>query len=289
MKASQPTGGCGQKPNNSFEGGCGKLGTMKSIQQDFRSELDSSLSVLEQGVGRLEQDAEGVRLALDQATASQYSNAQIDDYLQRQPPYFTWRPPLRMTVRAWASHGVDELKGTAGFGFWTQPVMPGKRLPILPRAVWFFFSSPPSNMAFVQGVSGFGWKAATLDAGRLPFLALLPTAPLGFLLMRHPLLHRLLWPVGQWAVGASEAILNVDLRQPHSYRLDWRQGSAEFYVDGQMVHAAPFAPRGPLGFVTWLDNRWAVVTPQGNLGMGLVAAPERQWLTLESLSIEPLR
>jgi hypothetical protein len=261
---------------------------MQSIQQDFRTELGSSLTMLEQGVGRVERSAEGVRLVLEQATASQYSNAQIDDYLRRKPPHFVWRPPLRMSIRAWASHGVDDLKGTAGFGFWTQPVMPGKRLPILPRSVWFFFSSPPSNMALAKGVPGFGWKAATLDAGRLPFLALLPTAPLGFLLMRIPLLHRLLWPVGQWAGGISEALLGVDLRQPHTYRLDWLQALCEFYVDDQIVHRAPFAPKGPLGFVAWLDNRWAVVTPRGNLGMGLVAPPERQWLALESLSIEPL-
>jgi len=30
------------------------------------------------------------------------------------------------------------------------------------------------------------------------------------------------------------------------------------------------------------------VTAQGQLGMGLVAVPERQWLTLDSLVIEPL-
>jgi hypothetical protein len=261
---------------------------MNAIRQDFRTDLDSRLTALEQGVGRVEHSAQGIRLRLDRATDSQYSNAQIDDYLRRKEPFFTWRPPLRMTVRAWASHNAGELKGTAGFGFWTQPVMPGKWLPILPRAVWFFFSSPPSNMAFARGVPGYGWKAATLDAGRLPFLLLLPTAPLGFLLMRVAALYRALWPIGQWAVGASEAILSADLRQPHTYRVDWLPGAAAFYVDDQLVHRAPFAPRGPLGFVAWLDNRWAVVTPQGNLGMGLLPVPESQWLSLETLSIEPL-
>ena len=258
------------------------------MQQNFRTELDPRLAVLEQGVGRVRRTADGVRLALECATDLQYSNAQLDDYLRRKEPFFTWRPPLRMTVRAWASHGVDQMQGTAGFGFWTQPVMPGKRLPILPRAVWFFFSSPPSNMAFARGIPGSGWKSATFDAGRLPFLLLAPTAPLGFLLMRIPALYRALWPVGQWAVGASESLLQVDWREPHTYRLDWLPGAAKFFVDDQLLHHAPYAPRGPLGFVTWLDNRWAVVTPQGNLGMGLLPVPDRQWLTLEALTIDPI-
>ena len=272
----------------SFPGECGTLLSMNPLQQKFQNELDSRLTVLEQGVGRVRRMADGVRLSLEQATNTQYSNAQLDDYLQRREPFFVWRPPLRMTVRAWASHSADQLRGTAGFGFWTQPVMPGKRFPILPRAVWFFFGSAPSNMAFARGIPGFGWKCATFDAGRLPFLLLAPAAPLGFLLMRIPALYRALWPLGQWAIGVSEAILSVDLREPHTYRLDWLAGAAQFYVDERLVHEAPFSARGPLGFVTWMDNRWAVVTPQGNLGMGLLPVPDSQWLHLESLSIAPI-
>ncbi len=143
-------------------------------------------------------------------------------------------------------------------------------------------------MAFARGVPGYGWKAATFDAGRLPFLLLAPTAPLGFLLMRIPTLYRLLWPVGQWAIGVSEKSLDVNLTEPHTYRLDWLSGSASFYVDDQLVHRAPFAPRGPLGFVTWLDNRYAIITPHGKLSMGLVPMPDRQWLALDSLVIEPI-
>ena len=50
----------------------------------------------------------------------------------------------------------------------------------------------------------------------------------------------------------------------------------------------PHSPRGPLGFVTWLDNQFAVVTPQGNIQIGLISVPQRQWLALDSLSIEPI-
>ncbi len=259
---------------------------MNPIHEDFRGELTPPLARLEEGAGQVERTPDVVRLVLDHASADRYSNAQIDDYLRGQG--FTRRPPLRMIVRAWASHGVDALKGTAGFGFWTQPVIPGRAFPILPRAVWFFFSSKESNMAFARGVPGYGWKVATFDAGRLPFLLLAPTAPLGFLLMRIPTLYRLLWPVGQWAIGVSEKSLDVNLTESHTYRLDWLSGSASFYVDDQLVHRAPFAPRGPLGFVTWLDNRYAIITPQGTLSMGLVPMPDRQWLALDSLVIEPI-
>ena len=104
---------------------------MNPLHENFRGELAAPLKAWEEGGGRIEHvPGGGVRLALDHATRDRYSNAQNDDYLHGQG--FTRRPPLRMTVRAWASHGVDELKGTAGFGFWTQPVMPDRAFPILP-------------------------------------------------------------------------------------------------------------------------------------------------------------
>jgi hypothetical protein len=243
--------------------------------------------MLTQGVGRIERDG-GVRLVLENTSDTEYSNAQIDDYLQREAPYFMWRPPLRLTVRAWASHEAHQLKGTAGFGFWTQPIIPGRRLPILPASVWFFFASPPTNMPFAYGVPGYGWKAATLDATRLPFLLLLPTAPIGFLLMRIPALYRLLWPIAQRIIGVSEAPVLVNLTKPHTYRIDWLSGSIRFFVDDILIHQVPFAPRGPLGFVAWLDNRYAILTPEGQAGRGLLAIRERQWLTLEVLKIEPM-
>jgi hypothetical protein len=257
------------------------------IREDFRGALKPPLALLELGAGHVEY-RDGIRLVVEDATSTRYGDAQIYDYAGRKRRDFVCRPPLRMTVRACASHNAERLKGTAGFGFWNQPVMPGQRWPRLPRAVWFFFASPPSNMAFAKDVPGYGWKAATIDASRLPFLLLAPTAPLGFLLMRLPALYNRLWPVGQWAIGASETVLSADLTQPHIYRLDWLPSSAHFYVDDHLVHRAPFSPRGPLGFVAWLDNQYAVVTAQGHLGMGLVAVPERQWLALDSLVIESL-
>ena len=240
------------------------------------------------GTGAIVHDAHSVRFELPSATAQQYSDAQITDYAPRTRD-LRWRPPLRMTVRAWASHAARDLRGTAGFGFWNEPFVPGcSRLPRLPRAVWFFFGSPPNNMALAYGVPGYGGKAATLDATRLPFLLLAPLAPLGFAVMRIPAVYRALWPVGQWAIGASEALLPVDLDSPHTYRLDWLADAVVFAVDGEVVHRASSAPRGPLGFIAWMDNQYAVVTPQGRFAFGLVSAHEGQWLLLDRVTIESL-
>lgn len=242
-----------------------------------------SLRPLEVGVGEVAERDDLVYLRLRDATRAAYSNAQLDDYAGLPRSAFAWRPPLRLTVRARASHPADQLKGTAGFGFWNSPLSPGlRRLPRLPRAVWFFFSSPPSDMALAAGVPGPGWKAATFNAMQPAFFALAPLAPLGVLLMRVPALYRRLWPVGQRALGVSEALLPVALDEWHTYTLEWWPRRAAFFVDGALVHRAPHAPAGPLGFVTWLDNQYAIVTPQGRFGGGALDAPGAQWLALES-------
>src|SRR5690349_2165056 len=126
---------------------------MKPIREHFRGPLQPPLQPLEIGTGRVEQD-NGIKFVIgpDQSTHGHYSDAQLFDYKGQQRRDYPNRPPLRMTVRAWASHPADQLIGTAGFGFWNQPVMPGDLNFRLPRAVWFFFGSRPSNMALAKGV-----------------------------------------------------------------------------------------------------------------------------------------
>lgn len=215
-----------------------------------------------------------------------YHDAQIMDYGGLKRHQYAWRPPLRLTVRAWASHAADQLRGTAGFGFWNQPLMPTQPWPRIPRAIWFFLGAPPNDMALAKGVPGYGWKAATFDAMTARFLMLAPLAPLGFALMNVPQLYRRLWPIGQRAIGVSEALLPTDIREPHTYELLWLPHSAQFFVDGERVHEAPCSPKGPLGFVAWIDNQYAIVTPQGRLGYGYLPVATEQWLALDSISIE---
>jgi hypothetical protein len=241
------------------------------------------------GTGTLRLGDHVLRCAINPASDKRYSDSQITDYYGLPRKSFPWNPPLRLTVRAWASHSTNDLKGTAGFGLWNEPFVPaGFQIPRLPRAVWFFFGSAPHNMALAKGVPGHGWKAATLDLSRRLGLTMMPLAPLGFLLMRIPQLYRTLWPIGQRAIGVSERILPVDLVEPHTYELEWRKASVTFCLDGEQILVTPTAPRGPLGFIAWIDNQYAVVTPQGRFRWGLLPTTDQQWLALDQIEIQPL-
>ena len=218
--------------------------------------------------------------------STRYTDAQIDDYQGLARRHFLWRPPLQMRVRARFSHPAGALQGTAGFGFWNDPfLMTGLRWPALPRVIWFFYSSAPSNMKLDLQTPGHGWKAATLDATRWPFLALLPTAPIAVPLMNVGPIYRACWPLGQKTIQVSEAMLPVDMTEWHTYLIDWQTNSAQFMVDGQTILDCQTSPRGPLGFVMWLDNQYMVITPWGNFNYGLLDAPGQQWMELDRLEI----
>jgi hypothetical protein len=226
----------------------------------------------------------GLRLWLPGAHARSYADAQIDDYAGLARARFPWRPPLRLTVRARAS---GPLLGTAGFGFWNNPLAPLGGLPALPAAVWFFHASPPSDMPLALGVPGHGWKVACIDAARPAALAWAPLALPVALANRIPALERRVWPHIQRSLRISEAPI-PPLGQPwRTHTLEWRRGGARFLIDGACVHETDLAPAGPLGFVAWLDNQWAVVSPRGRFGWGLLDTPE-QWLDLDLVEIEPL-
>jgi hypothetical protein len=252
------------------------------IYENFQQPLACPWRVTEIGSGSVSQNPGLLHMIVSQAQT--YSDAQISDYESHQ---FRWKPPLRMMVRARTSS--DNLIGTAGFGFWNQPFMPGQSRLRLPQAIWFFFSSPPSNMQLAKNVPGPGWKAAAIDASRWSFLALAPITPVGVLLMRVPALYDTLWPIGQRAIGVSERLLDARLlTETHIYKLEWRKNGATFTIDSAVVHETTSAPRGPLGFVAWIDNQYAVATPQGQFGFGIVPIEREQSLMLEAITIETL-
>ena len=261
-------------------------------QLDFQHPLPEHWHKTQIGAGEVIQSGSGLCLTIPQTQANtpQYHDAQLTDYARRHD--FVWRPPLHMEVvaRYTVSNITAQplpLVGTAGFGFWNHPYgFKGERLPRLPKAVWFFFSAPPSNMQLARAVAGPGWKAATIDTTRWQFLALAPTAPVSMLLMRFPALYRRLWPIGQQAIGVSEYLLDSNLlMERHSYSLDWQSDRVRFGIDGATIHEAQVAIKGPMGFIAWIDNQFAVVTPQGQLGFGLVDVPQTQSLILEHVEI----
>ena len=243
-----------------------------------------SWQVTELGSGKVGRADGAINLSLDAASSGTYHDAQISDYAARAD--FNNVPPLRLSLSARA-HG--QLTGTAGFGFWNHAFMPGQRSLRLPQAVWFFYAGPSSEIALAKGVPGWGWKAATFDALNWRFLALLPAAPLGFLLMRSARLYQRFWTVGQRAIGVNETLLDATLlRDWHSYSIEWLADGAVFFVDGALVLRAAHAPRGKLGFIAWVDNQYALVTPQGRFGWGLLDIPAAQALELRDIEISPL-
>ena len=232
--------------------------------------------VTEAGTGRVTFEDAGVRMAVHPNDGTRYSNAQVTDY------------GFKTGARASGPGGA--LHGTAGFGFWNHPFSPDvQRFPRLPQAVWFFFASPPSNMALARSVPGHGWKAAQIDATGRRLLALAPLAPLAALAYRSRRFYERWFPPLQRAMRIGERLLDPGLLADwRIYSIEWRPDGARFTVDGDTVLETASAPRGPAGFIAWMDTRWAVVTPQGRLGFGLTPVAETQALLMEPVEIETL-
>src|SRR5215470_12657492 len=136
------------------------------IQDNFDGPLDERWKLTRLGGGEVATADSILRLSFEAASEDAYTDAQIDDYAAPRRAQFSWRPPLRLEVRARASNpaahpqgtgGRFALVGTAGFGFWNLPFSPTGTVFRLPEAVWFFYASPPSQMLLVPGSPGWGW------------------------------------------------------------------------------------------------------------------------------------
>jgi hypothetical protein len=255
---------------------------------DLSSSLWSSCAPFAVGTGQVERTPGGARLILPRASRAGYSDAQFDDYADLSRRRFPHRPPLRLSLRARFSHNAGALKGTAGFGFWNAPQVDRMRVPSLfPQAIWFFFDSPPSNIALAFGVPGYGWKAACIDAGRRSAWPWAPIAVPVMLACRSPKLYRAIWPRAQRALAINERLIawqEGHMTGWHTYGLEWRRDGARWQVDGRSVLETDRSPRGPLGFVAWIDNRYARVTPQGSIWFGLLDTPA-QWMEIGEVEL----
>ena len=255
---------------------------MISIEDTFHPRPLERWRATQVGGGRLVLLDDRLRLIVAGARRNGYSDAQIDDYAGLARRRFPWRPPLKLTVRARAS---GRLVGTAGFGFWNNPFSPLGGAPALPSAIWFFFASPPSDLPLALGVPGHGWKAACIDATRPAALAWAPLALPVLLANRAPALYRRIWPCVQRGLRIAEAPVAALDRQWREYTIEWRVDSARMLLDGAPVLEADRPPRGPLGFVAWVDNQWMIATPRGRFGWGLLDA-QAQWLDLALIRVE---
>lgn len=227
-------------------------------------------------------------------TSQGYTDAQLDDYglpgITRRADY-PWRVlQTGVSLRAIArfSHGEGDLLGTAGFGFWNAPFGdPTVRGVARPSACWFFYGSAPNDLPLAAEGPGRGWFAATLDAARPSAIPLIPLAPFVLLANRVGRVRRRLWPWVQQRLGISFAPIAVDMTEWHDYHLEWRQEGCTFAVDGRTLLHTPHAPRGPLGFVCWIDNQYMVATGDGRFRWGVLPTGQPQWLELQTLEIVP--
>lgn len=219
-----------------------------------------------------------------------YADAQMDGYGVPASPIFPrsrlpFRAGLRLALNARFSHPAGQLQGTAGFGFWNAPFAdPSIKWPALPQAVWFFYASPPADLPLAVSGPGRGWFVGTIDAGTRTAVSLIPFAPIFLLLNRVPSLHHL-WPMVRRKLGISFHRLPVSMTAWHSYRLDWLPQSCSFYVDGEPVYQTSLSPRGPLGFVCWLDNQYLALNLNGRFRWGTLPIPETQWMDVTDLEI----
>lgn len=224
-----------------------------------------------------------LRFVVDGAEQGQLSDAELDDHRTVPRHRLPWQPPLRMTVRARFSHPSGNLMGTAGFGFWNDPFDWVGNVQVPPNALWFFYASPQSDMAFDPRSRGNGWKAATLNGGR----ADKATMALGNFIFQLPGMSGLVFRIAQTRIHAHEHVLDgVDLTVWHEYRIDWQPAIARFFVDAVEVLSAANPPVEPLGFVAWLDNNVAVMGPGREFAFARMAIPQRQWLELSRVSLE---
>lgn len=244
------------------------------------------LNIVEIGGGRVAYEPEKgrARLTLPAVTSRVYSDAQLDDYRRLPRWRLPDRPPARVSLRARASHARPA--GTLGFGFWNDPFTLSGGVLAAPNTAWFFYASPPSDIALADGVSGCGWKAATLNAGRYPSLLIAPAALAAVALTRLPGLGGPVMSAARRFAQAREAALDdIALTDWHTYELEWLERQAILRVDGEERLRSPTSPRGPLGFVLWMDNQYAVASRGGRFGFGLCEVGEEQWLEVDALSL----
>lgn len=227
------------------------------------------------GAGRIERDGVVTRLILDPADGRTYSDSQLDDFHGRARRDYLWRPPVTLSLRARFSHPADQLRGTAGFGWWNAPFARDRATIAItgPQVLWFFCASPPNSLSTTGSFNGQGWFAQMLNVSSLPRLAVWGSS----LLLRLPGIHPFAQRTANHASRGAEQLLNgLDITQWHHYRIEWLPHVAYFYVNDIRVLTAPHPPRGPLALVLWVDNQWADLRGRG----GLLAVEETQWMEI---------
>lgn len=102
---------------------------------------------------------------------------------------------------------------------------------------------------------------------------------------RMPLARKVFLWLAYRTLSMGDRLLEVDMRGWHAYSLHWQREAALFQVDGREVYGVANPPRLPLGFVAWMDNNCASMTPAGGLETGQLSVPHRQCLEIDYIKI----
>jgi len=228
----------------------------------------------------------GFHLEIPKGEERKYRLAQIDDYYKLSRKDFFSQPPKTLRLRARVSE--NSLPGTWGFGLWNDPFglsfgFGGNpfRLPTFPNAIWFFHASHENYLSF-SDKPGNGFLAQVFCSPAKPpilySLSAIPLLPL--LITRKTSIH--LRNLIHNIVGEDSVSLEMDCKQWHEFRFDWKQESTTFWVDTKCVLETSISPRPPLGLVIWIDNQFAAWHPDGAVKFG-VLKNESAWLEIADL------
>lgn len=258
---------------------------MQRLPFNLESRLTPGAQVIEiePGTWRLQVPAGGGKI---------YRLAELDDYADQARAEFTWRAPLKLSLQVRVSSA--EIPGTWGFGFWNDPFSMAirggggrLRLPALPNAAWIFHASPPNYLSLEDDLPAQGWYASTYCANQpsawefglgvfgLPFLFVPPVA-------------RLLRRLGRHFVQQDGASIHADPTKWHQFEIDWQSEQVVFRMESEPILATQIVPRGPLGFVIWIDNQYAAFPPGGRVSYGTLAYPKPALLEVKELRITPM-
>jgi hypothetical protein len=242
------------------------------------------------GGGNISSPREDVfRLSLP-SNSPGYCDSQLDDYHHLPRNAFKWSPPAKLQILARASHNAPS--GTLGFGFWNDPFTLSigqggavRRIPATPQTLWFFYGSPENDLPLVSGIPGNGWKGASLRSPKIPPLLLAPLAAAAIGLSSIPLLKSWIIQSALDRVHADEVILNFSLTDWHLYSIEWTLEAAIFHVDDVLIFETSVIPSGPLGFVLWIDNQFAVASPAKGIRFGTNRTHDNEWMEVKILQL----
>jgi hypothetical protein len=239
--------------------------------------------------GSVQNSADDWQLKIPSTAGGKYTLSQLDDYAMLPRSRMRWSPPTSLSLRT--KNSTANLPGTWGFGFWNDPFNfslslggMARRLPALPNAAWFFYSSPENFLSFQNNLPHNGLLAQTFSSPKIPSLMLAPGAFLLPLLGIKPLARIARSLIGKF-VKEDSHLLELDLTQWHEYRLGWSVDQVSFSVDDKAVFETKVVPNGPLGVVIWIDNQYAAFLPSGEIKTGTLANNVPAWMEIENIEI----